>query len=157
MRALPFLLAPLLLTGCQYWVTGHTEDYGAVFFGTGHLDPVTSKSTAEVKVDDPPLTCKGGTEPTEQKPGIIGSLSKLELTCSDNRKITGQTVVETLEGGSGHGQDDCGNKFVLVWALDQAYMEKMRDQYRETRKEKKAVVNDKCESQAGAPPHRDPL
>lgn len=151
------VFAALALSGCQYWVTGRTEDYGAVFFGSGALDPITAHSTAQVKVDNPALTCKGGTVPTDQKPGIIGSLSKLELTCSDGRKVTGQTVVETMEGGSGHGEDDCGNKFVLVWSLDMAAMEKARDQYKEERAKRKAVPIDKCESQAGTPPHRDPL
>jgi len=154
-RCLAVAAVGLSLSGCNFWLAGHSEDLGLIIHGQGQIEGETSTFT--LGVDGTDITCKGTTVIVHKTGNIIGDRGRAEFSCSDGRKGTGELVVTSLEGGTGSGTDECGNTIQLVWNIHEAKVKRLLESYRQTATARKVSFADKCEAAGDAPPHRDPL
>lgn len=145
------------LGGCQFWIAGHSKDYGLVLSGEGVANIGDGTTTFQLQADGKNIKCEGKSTPSHRTPNHIGSRAAVEIVCDDGRKATGESVLTSMEGGTGTGTDSCGNEVELLFHINHGRVQKALESYRQTRKSSPAGV-DRCDAASGdAPPHRDPL
>ena len=141
-RHLLIYAAILLLAGCKSYIIGYSENASMFTYGEGDIQgDVATFSLGFAGIE---LNCDGRAEVTYKAPGIIGSKSRLTMTCSDGRTAKGGTLVTSLEGGTGFGVDSCGNKFDYVWTINQEFSEEKVKEFKAKVKESGNNWIDKC-------------
>lgn len=148
------ILSTFMLAGCNFWVVGHSKDYGLIVHGTGVANVGDGTTAFNLEVDGKELKCQGK---SFKKPGdTTGGRASVEIVCSDGRKASGESVLTSMEGGTGAGTDTCGNEVEMYFHINQSLVTERLEQYRQARKSSPGGF-DRCDASGDAPPHRDPL
>lgn len=146
----------LLLAGCNFWVAGHSSDYGLVVHGTGIANVGDNTTTFNLEADGKDIKCQGNSKPIHKPGDTAQGRSLVEIVCSDGRRASGESVLTSMEGGTGTGTDTCGNEVEMYFNINQLLVAKQLEQYRQVRKASPGGF-DRCDAPGDAPPHRDPL
>lgn len=149
--ALPLLV--MLLSGCQFWITGHSDDYGLVVYGEGVADPMAATSKFNLVHDGTGVKCDGESRPKD------GSTQRAIITvrCDDGRSAEGESWLLAMDTGEGRGTDNCGNGFYMTFSTNKFYVDSKVAEYRKKMAEAGTEGNDKCDAAGDVPPHTDPL
>jgi len=152
MKKLGFV-AILLLGGCQFWLAGHTADYGLVLHGEGTADPMAGTTRYTFIIEGTGIKCTGS---SVKKPGTQNR-SLNTITCDDGRTAKGESWLISMDTGAGAGTDSCGNKVLTAFSANKSYVDDKLAEFRAKVKASPNAGNDKCTSSMGIPPHNDPL
>lgn len=148
------VLSVLLLTGCQFWIVGHTDDNGIVVHGTGTADPMNGTTKFTLVADGTDVKCDGHSYP---KPGATDQRAIVKLDCNDGRKGEGETWITIhMETGEGEGVDTCGNEYKMFFSINKDKTDQKLAEYREAMQQSGNAMNDKCDA-GEIPAHTDPL
>ncbi len=147
------IVSVLMLGGCQIWIAGHTDDNGLVVQGTGTANPPARTSKFTLTIDGSPAKCDGNSHanPDGSRTDVVF------INCDDGRKGEGTSHVVSADTGEGTGTDNCGNKYYLMFSINQEFIQGKLAEYRKASKASGNAGNDKCEAPGRLPPHTDPL
>jgi hypothetical protein len=150
-----FTLAGLLLLGaCNFWIAGHSNDFGMILSGEGVANPADGTTAFTMRADGVEGSCKGSSKPLEKGDGR--RWASIEISCTDGRTAKGESVLGGMEWGTGTGIDSCGNEFETYFNIHQYYVTQKLEEFRRMAKNHSGGF-DRCQASGDAPPHRDPL
>lgn len=148
-------LSFLFLSGCQFWLTGVTDDNALVLHGSGVADPMAGTTTFNLAVDGADVNCTGRSFP---KPGAADQRAIVKIDCDDGRKGEGESwITVQMETGEGAGVDTCGNSFRMFFSINKQKVDAKLAEYRKAVRESGNAMNDKCDAAGNIPAHTDPL
>ena len=154
-----YFLIPVIvfLSGCQFWIAGHSVDKRALVIGTGTADPAAGTTVYTMEIVGANIICKVTSSPNRQRRSALEPEAWTELTCDDGRTGKGESTRTTLDTGVSKGTDSCGNMFVFDYSINQDFIAQKEAEYRAMVKRNGGFWNDKCVASTDAPKHSDPL
>lgn len=147
------LVAILLLGGCQFWIAGHSADYGMMLIGEGTADPLAGTTRYTFTIEGTGVKCTGT---SVKKPGAPQRAINT-IKCDDGRTGTGESWLISMDTGAGEGTDSCGNKVLTMFSANKSYIDEKLAEIRAKVKASPNAGSDKCASTMEIPPHNDPL
>lgn len=128
------LVVGFLLSGCTAHVktVGSFDNFNEIFVGDIAHNVLVGGSTITAETKNSDIRCTGRGWGVSQPNAFSceGALGKAYLECSDGRIVNIDYVTTKCSAGYGHGSDQHGNRFRMVFGLDEeearAELEKKR-------------------------------